>query len=373
MPTTGPTTAEVVGQGTSNGQPRFTLVEVDGRVVETLAARSSDSFSSVFAHYGRPASPTIGIGDSVSVSIWQSTGVGPGMLGGTLGTGITTTNRSSGATAVLPDQIVAADGGISIPYGGRARAAGRTPFQVQQDIERLLADAAVKPQVIVTVTKSASDKVTVLGDVVGGMRVTLSFRGERLLDVIAAAGGPKSATYETVVRLSRAGSTVSVPLDTLVTNPSENIFAWPDDVITVVRVPQTFLVFGAAATNTQIPFNAPQLNLAQAIAKAGGLNDNRADPAGVFLFRFEPKAAAASVAATEPLVLTTDGRTPVLYHLNMQDVNGYFLAHRFAVKNDDMIYVANATSNELQKFLTLIGSLVQPVLTGGVLIQTLKQ
>ena len=365
MPSTGPTTTEVVGQAVKNGQPRFNIVEVDSRVVDALAVRSEQGLSSVFAGYNKPPSPTIGVGDSVSVSIWQSAGLGAGLLGGTL-TGPGTTTQ----TVLVPEQVVAPDGGISIPFAGRARAAGRTPLQVQQTIENLLAERAIKPQVIVTVTKSVSDKVTVSGDIVAGSRIALSFRGERLLDVIAAAGGPKTPLYETVVRLSRAGITVSISMEKLVSTPSENIYAWPDDVITLIRVPQTFLVFGAAVNNTQLPFNASQITLAQAIARAGGLLDTRADPAGVFLFRFEPQSVAAAVGA--PALVAADGRSPVLYHLDLQDVDGYFLASRLLLRNDDIIYVANASSAPLQKFLTLLGTITQPVATGVILLKTVQ-
>jgi polysaccharide export outer membrane protein len=367
LPTSGPTTSEVVGQVVKNGQPRFNLVEVDHRVVDALAVPPQQGFAAAFGGSGKPPSPTIGIGDTVSVSIWQSAGVGPGLLGGAL-SGTPTTQAPGGQVVIVPEQVVAADGGISVPYAGRARAAGRTPFQVQQAIENLLGQFAIKPQVIVTLTKTVSDKVTVSGDIVNGVRHSLSFRGERLLDVIAAAGGPKSPLYETTVQLSRGGATVSIPMERLVSIPSENIYAWPDDVITVVRVPQTFLVFGATTNNAQLPFGASQLTLAQAIAKAGGLVDTRADPTGVFVFRFEQGSVAAALGAPA----LRDGRSPTLYHLNLQDPDGYFLASRFPVHNDDIIYVANAATNQLSKFLTLIGNLTQPVFSGVIVLKSLQ-
>ena len=48
----------------------------------------------------------------------------------------------------------------------------------------------------------------------------------------------------------------------------------------------------------QVTFGAEKVTLAEALAKAGGLLDLRADPAGVFLFRFEP---AAVVGADESI------------------------------------------------------------------------
>jgi polysaccharide export outer membrane protein len=349
----------------TSGAGRFNIIEVDGRVVETLLARPTEDLSTTFSGYSKPPSPTINVGDSVSVSIFQSGGLGTGVLAGTMNSAGTAPQ-----TVVVPEQVVAADGGISVPYAGRPRAAGRTPLQVQQTIEQLLAEAAQKPQVIVTVTKSVSDKVTVGGDIVNGSRIALSVRGERILDVIASAGGVKTPLYETFVRLSRGGRTVSVSMERLVADPKENIYVWPDDVITLVRTPQTFTVFGATTNNAQISFNASEVTLAQAIAKAGGLLDLRADPSGVFLFRLEPKATAEALRV--PPLVTPDGRSPVLYHVNLQDADGYFLAGRFPLQNNDIIYVANAASNQLQKFLTLLGTITQPIFSGVVVVRTVQ-
>src|SRR5262249_13396806 len=59
----------------------------------------------------------------------------------------------------IPNQQVGADGAISIPYAGRIPAAGRSPVEVQQSIERRLAEKALQPQALVIVTKSAANSV----------------------------------------------------------------------------------------------------------------------------------------------------------------------------------------------------------------------
>src|SRR2546430_6955675 len=45
------------------------------------------------------------------------------------------------------------------------------------------------------------------------------------------------------VRLSRGEVTATIPLKTLVSDPAEDIFARPGDVLTLARIPQTFTVF----------------------------------------------------------------------------------------------------------------------------------
>jgi len=57
-----------------------------------------------------------------------------------------------------------------------------------------------------------------------------------------------------------------------------------------------------------------------------------------------------------------------LCHLNLRQVEGYFLAERFPVQDNDLIYVANAPMSELQKFFTLLGSITGPVIGGTVVL-----
>ena len=102
------------------------------------------------------------------------------------------------------------------------------------------------------------------------------------------------------MRLTRRNHTVSVAYNAILNNPEENIYVWPGDVITVVRDPQTFTVFGATGRSEKAAFDTAGITLEEGIARAGGLLDNRADPAGVFLLRFEPTALAAELAGIGP-------------------------------------------------------------------------
>ena len=101
-----------------------------------------------------------------------------------------------------------------------------------------------------------------------------------------------------------------MPFGALVFDPSNNIFVHPNDTIYMYTEPQTFVVFGATAGTTvttagagveatspsgaqgQYPFGAWRISLAEAVAKAGGLNDAVADPASVFLYRGELRQVA---------------------------------------------------------------------------------
>jgi polysaccharide export outer membrane protein len=357
LPTAGPTVSDIRKQEFKDSQARFDLVDIDDQVVAALLASPSESFRTRFKKYGKPPEPTIGIGDSVVVSIWEAAG------GGLFGASPTEHVSAGSRSVTIPEQVVTRDGEISVPFAGRIRVAGRKPLEVQRSIEQRLTDKAIEPQAIVTVTKSVTNSATVAGEVINGARVPLSLKGDRLLDLIAAAGGAKAAVYETFVRLSRDGVTATIPMELLVSNPAENIYAQAGDVLTLVRLPQSFSVFGATGANAQVTFTAERMTLVEALAKAGGLLDLRSDPAGVFLFRYEPppvvKALHRPVLATGP-----EGTTPIVYRLDLSDAKAYFLAQRFPITDKDIIYVANADLNELQKFFTLLNTLTGPVITG---------
>jgi polysaccharide export outer membrane protein len=258
---------------------------------------------------------------------------------------------------------VAPDGAIVVPFAGQVPAAGRTPVEVQQTIEALLASKALQPQALVIVKKSTANTVTVAGEVVAGARVPLSPGGDRLLQVIAVAGGAKAPVHETFARLSRDGVTATIPFERLVADPAEDIYARPGDVLTLVRIPQTFSVFGATGRNDSIRFDAEKLTLSEALAKSQGLRDELANPKGVFLFRYEP---ASIVRALDQPIATraADGTSPIAYRFDFSDANSYLIADQFPVRDKDIIFVADAGAVQVQKVFTALQTIIGPVITG---------
>jgi polysaccharide export outer membrane protein len=112
----------------------------------------------------------------------------------------------------------------------------------------------------------------------------------------------------------------------------------------------------------ELSFETQGISLAQALARAGGLQDARADPRGVFVFRFEDVISARSVQDRPESPASSD-RQPVVYRLNLSDAGALLLAQAFSMRHRDILYVANAPAVELQKFLNLIGSVVIPYAT----------
>jgi polysaccharide biosynthesis/export protein len=62
------------------------------------------------------------------------------------------------------------------------------PGGVEEAIVKALEGKAIQPQAVVTITKNSSNTATVGGEVASGT-VPLNPKGDRILDVIASAGG----------------------------------------------------------------------------------------------------------------------------------------------------------------------------------------
>ena len=352
MPVSGPESYDV--RASQSGDPErlpYGLVRLTPAVLDILA-RNAPRLSSYFTDRRAPGEIRFGIGDIVSVTIFEAAAGGLFIP--------SEASVRPGNFITLPNQAVDSKGNISVPYAGVVHALGHTAVEVQQSIVTALEERAIKPQVLVSLVEQRTSLISVLGEVGRPDRFPASAAGEHILDAITRAGGPRGQGFDTWVMLERAGHRATVPFGALVYEPANNVYVHPNDTIYVYREPQTFVAFGAVASASgasvggqgQYNFDAWRLSLAEAVAKAGGLNDSFADPASVFLYRGETRPVAEQLGIDcskfqGPII-------PVIYNANLRDPAGYFLATKFQMRNKDVIYVSNAVSVETSKFLTYL-------------------
>ena len=325
------------------------FVRVTPRVVSVLSAAAPRLTQ--FATQQRPRDLRFGIGDSVSVSIFEASSGGlfiPAEAGVRPGNFIT-----------IPNQSVDTKGNISIPYAGNIRALGRTKEEVQLAIVDALKNRAIEPQVVVSTVDQRTSLVTVLGEVLRPGRIPISATPERVLDYLARAGGTQGPASESWIMLERNGRRATAPVGALIYEPTNNVYIHPDDTLFLYREPQTYLAFGAMGRQTQLPFGAWRLSLAEAVSKAGGLIDTQADPASVFLYRGE----TCEVAQTLGIDCSQYPGTvvPIIYNINLREPASFFLASKFEMRNKDVLYVTNSTSIEVGKFVAFLRTLNQAV------------
>jgi polysaccharide biosynthesis/export protein len=367
LPSSGPIAREVASQEAQNSPlGGYIVVDIDERIASITSSQPRDSFARVFHNTGPAPDLRVGVGDSVVVTIYEAA------AGGLFSAAVNDRSAAAGSrTATIPEQVVARDGTIAVPYAGRLQVAGLRPSSVEEAVVKALKGKAIEPQAVVTITKNYSNTVTVGGEVTNANRISLNPRGDRILDVINSAGGIRVGAHEAFIRLTRRNNTISVAYNAILATPAENIFVLPGDVITVVRDPQTFTTFGATGRSDKVPFDTAGITLEEAIAKAGGLNDNRADPAGIFLFRFEPASLVTEMVPGR--LLPSEGNlVPIVYRLNLREANSFFLARSFPVKDKDIVYISNSASDPVQKFLNLVGTVTSPVISGAAVYGTIR-
>ena len=85
-----------------------------------------------------------------------------------------------------------------------------------------------------------------------------------------------------------------------------------------MRYPLSFTAVGATGSNAVVPFDAVGISLEEAIGKASGLLDSRADPEGVFLLRYEPVGVVREFPGLTPAQAALD-LVPTVYLINMRD------------------------------------------------------
>jgi polysaccharide export outer membrane protein len=358
LPSAGPSMRTVVDQGTSDPQSKpYELIDIDPSTIDILSHRPRTSFAARFGDHRASTEPLIGVGDLITVTIWEASS------GGLFSSAAALEKMSAGAnSATIPEQVVGRDGSITVPYAGRVHVAGSTPRAVQDAVVHALEGKAIQPQVLITDNKPISATITIGGEgIASAQRLPLSAKGDRLLDVIAEAGGVRMGmgVNDIVVVLQRGGVTERASLQRVTSDSRENIYMRPGDVVTLVKDPQTFFSYGATLTNGEIPFGTDQLSLAQALVKGGGLTSTRSDARGVFVFRLEQPSVLRELRPDSPLARQS-GRVPVVYRLDLSNPNSMFMEQRFQVASHDLVYVSDAPTVALQKALQIFDGVTAP-------------
>jgi polysaccharide export outer membrane protein len=350
LPGSGPSEG-TIQSGAKAAEAPYTLVPVTQTVADLLSREQEKPLSDAFGAARRQSASRIGVGDAVAVTIWEAS------KEGLFSTGTQSSTQ-------IPPQVVAESGTISVPFAGRVRVVGQSPEAVKLVIEKALAGMAVEPQVLVSVVTNNTNAVTVTGEVAASGRIPLAPGGNRLLGVIADAGGPRMESHQLAVQITRGRRSETIPMEQLISDPRENVFVQSNDIITLIRQPRSFTVFGATMANAAVQFDETQLYLNQGLAKVGGLNDDKANAKGVFVYRREPAAIVRSFASNAGPV-HADGTVNVIYQVDLKDPRGFFLLKSFKIRNRDLIYVANSSLAEVRKFSSLVVTTVAPVTQGA--------
>jgi polysaccharide export outer membrane protein len=356
LPGTGPYSDTVNGNATAGVRSTtplpYALVDVTADTIGLLSQPNLITFKGAFPDKRPKPTQVIGVGDVLNITIFEAS---PG--------GLFTPGQSAGARpgnfVDLPAQAVDQRGSIHVPYAGEIPAAARTIPEIEQAVSARLRNRAIEPEIVISLNQQHSSVVSVLGDVNTPGVLALNSVGERLLALIARAGGSKFEAIESYVTLQRDGKRVRVLLSEVVHDPRENVFVRPNDVIFLTHESPSFTALGALnqnvfGFNSEIPFDVEALTLAQAMGKAGGLSDQQSDPSEVYVYRYEERPFLEKLGVDTTRF--TFERIPTIYRVNLRDPSGMLLAGGFQMRAKDVLYVANARVVDYYKLLTLINN-----------------
>jgi polysaccharide export outer membrane protein len=303
-------------------------------VVAYRQPESPDRPSSAASNLSAAVHISIAPGDSLRVRIYERYG---GNIFPTI----------SGMAADLGVQRVAEDGTIKVPVVGVVQVAGLGLNQVEDRIIQQLGNKVQEPEVIVDFDSPRTQTVMVSGDVKKPGRWSILDDIRTVVDAINAAGGP-----------SGGGSTLAVPanqLEVVVRRQGQvilraqlsDLLAGADipvqkgDEIVVRSNPRVYTVLGAVLKSGNVEMTKANLSLLEALGNVGGLQDQRANKTGVYVFRMGD------------LINNPTARARV-FRLDLYQPVSIFIAQEFGVQARDVVYVTNAPLYEYDKILSSI-------------------
>ena len=351
LPSNGPTALQIRKGVTKSATATlpYTIVPVSAETVQKMRPPEDLGVAALgaLASQQLPArGDLIRPGDTLSISVFE---VGVSLFGGApAGLAAEPMRTPSAVTQTFTTQV-REDGQVILPYIGTVNAAGKYPETLADSIKQRLRRFSESPDVLVTLADSLENAVYIGGAVSKSGRYRLTSAHERLLDLLALAGGSPLDVNELQLTLVRGDRTVAVRLNQIGAGDPANLPLMPGDRIELVRARQSYTVFGATDKVSQVPFDARTVSLAEAVARVAGPSDTRANPRGIFVFRLERNKDGVLRAT--------------VYQLDMLSPETYFLAQMFPMQDKDVILFANSSANAIQKFFGLLNQLSSPALS----------
>jgi polysaccharide export outer membrane protein len=350
LPRNGPDDSRILSQSADHLKSEeptlgyeYVAVDLTNQVIPFITQDDTSSFKTFGTSATKVPSIRLGAGDVIQITVFEDQAGGlfiPEEAGVRPGNFVT-----------LPSQEIGRDGMITVPYAGKVRAAGNSPSTVETTIKRKLEARAINPAVTVEVVEANYARASVIGSVEKSGAFTLRNSGDRILDIIAQAGGITSANHETFVTLTRGKQSAKISYEALTASPRENIFVAPGDNINVSSESKQYYTFGATGSVGKFTFTSSEVHLNDAVAQAVGLNDNQADPAHVYVYRLERKHALEAMGVDVSSFYQHD--IPTVYRANFRKPDSFFMASKFSIRDGDVVYVSNADSVAIGKFLGL--------------------
>jgi polysaccharide biosynthesis/export protein len=260
--------------------------------------------------------------------------------------------------------VVGEDGNIFFPYAGVIKAAGKTVEEIRGELTKKLSVYIEQVQLDVRVASYRSQRVYVVGEVLKPGIQEVKDIPLTVLEAINGSGGLGPEADARNITLTRNDKTYSINLQALYEGGdlSQNVRLESGDVLNVPdRQFNKVFVLGdnnlvssiqngtnSSTRSRSVIMDKGRLTLTEAISEQGGLNQETADAARIFIFR-------------------NGLGKPEIFHLDAKSPDALLLADRFPLQPRDIIYIDRAEGirwsqiiGQVQPTATLFGTIVAP-------------
>lgn len=251
--------------------------------------------------------------------------------------------------------LVHADGTVYYPYIGNLQVSGRTVGEIRRMLTTRLADFITDPQIEVNVAAFRSKKFYVSGEVATPGTQPITNVPMTVLDAISSAGGATDNANWHSVTLTREGQERQLSLYEMLKQGdlSQNFLMQPGDVLHIASAEdQNISVLGQVRNPGNITTGRERLSLTDALGRAGGVVETRAEPSGIFVIRGNP--AGSDKMAT-------------VYQLDISNAVALNMGTHFPLEPQDVVYV---TSAPLARWNTVISLLLPSITLPGTVATT---
>ncbi|WP_424931406.1 polysaccharide biosynthesis/export family protein [Amaricoccus macauensis] len=340
LPRSGPTAREI-SSGGDDPAYQLHIVDVTPDIAAVTTYTEPLGFGSEFTSLGPIGADAIRSGDTLALSVWEN--VDAGLL------------VSTGQNVTSIEQLkVDQNGNIFVPYVGPVQAAGKTPSELRQTITEALTQQTPDPQVEVRRIEGNGATVSVLGAVENSGVYPIEVPTRRLSSMLAMSGGVNIEPDIAQVKIERQGRVGRAWLQDVYDNPSYDIALRGGDKIIVEADRRTFTALGASERQSRVNFTKRDMSAIEALASAGGLDGDAADPTGIFIFRSERPDIASGVLGGAAVA----GPQRIAYVINLTKPEGMFAAREFIIRDDDTVYITEAPFSSWRQVIGLTATTV---------------
>ncbi|WP_227368699.1 polysaccharide export protein [Halomonas sp. M20] len=238
--------------------------------------------------------------------------------------------------------VVQPNGYIYYPYIGRVKIEGKSVDEVRRIITSRLSNFITEPQVEVGIAAFKSKKAYVTGAVGTPGMVPITNTPMTVLDVISQAGGPTADADWHDVTLNRGGEEQSLSLFAMLKEGdlTQNRLLREGDVVHVPSAEnQNVAVLGRVRNAGNLPVGNERISLTDALARAGGLDNQRAEPTGIFVIRSKPAG---------------DEKMATVYQLDITNAVALNMGSYFPLQPKDVVYVTAAPLARWNNVISLL-------------------